>query len=175
MVSIETLRNRAILLSLLIVVIGGLGWFLIVSDKDGSLFGENLRNGDLPIIDFNTLNITEDEYLYCPLEICTQSTPDGQSPIYDYNIAKLSRALFAYTDTNQAIQMRRRDLKAWQFDLSEYNQGQSFPDLITIKFIPQEPSGTTIAIYSRSVVGKGTKERHKERVERWIRFIEANL
>jgi len=174
LVSIEKLRARAISISLLIVAIGGLGWFLVVSDKDGSLFGEKLQSGSLDSVSFETFSPEENSYLLCPKDLCSAET-DGEAVIYNAGVAGLSRALFAYTDRHEGITMRKRDLMNWQFDLSEYAQGENFPHVITVKFVPIGEDKSTIAIYSRSVVGSSNKEPHKERVERWIRFIEAAL
>lgn len=175
MISVEKLRARAISISLLIVAIGGLGWFLVVSDKDGSLFGENLQNGTLDKVSFATLVPDTNSYLLCPANLCRGGSPDGETAIYDVGVAGLSRALFAYTDRHAGITLRERDLMNWQFDLSEYAQGENFPHVITVKFIPIREDKSTIAIYSRSVVGSSDKETHRERVERWLRFIEAAL
>jgi len=174
LVSIEKLRARAISISLLIVAIGGLGWFLVVSDKDGSLFGENLQRGSLETVSFATLVPNANSYLICPKDLCRGAT-DGEAAVYDVGVAGLSRALFAYTDRHEGITMRKRDLMNWQFDLSEYATGENFPDVITVKFIPIGEDKSTVAIYSRSVIGSSDKAQQKERVDRWFRFIEAAL
>ena len=52
---------------------------------------------------------------------------------------------------------------------------EKFPQVITVQFVRLAPGESSINIYSRSELGSSEAEIHKDRIERWLRFMESAL
>jgi uncharacterized protein (DUF1499 family) len=50
-----------------------------------------------------------------------------------------------------------------------------FPDLIAARFFDVEDRGSTLAVYSRSVLGHSDLGVNRRRILSWIRELEADL
>lgn len=173
MISIDKVRSYILVISLLIVGIGVVAWFYVSGETSSTIKG--LYGGNLQVINFKTLDPDRDGYLLCVPNLCAEGRANALSQTYPVSRAKLSQALFSYTDTNAAIKTFRRDLGAWQFDFTERLRSKKFPHVITVQFITLSPSESSINIYSRSELGSSKDEIHKERIERWLRFMESAL
>lgn len=173
MVSLEKTRSYILSISLFIVAAGVLAWFYI-SGEGGSAIRDT-HSGNLRVIDFQTLKTEDDDYLMCAPAACLESEVDAKSDIYNVSRSELSQALFSYTDNNVLIRTYRRDLSLWQFDFTERLNSEKFPHVITVQLIAISPEQSSLNIYSRSELGGSNTIVHKERVDRWLRFMESAL
>lgn len=171
--SIEKIRAYILTISLLIVGLGVVAWFYVSGDNNPAIKG--LHSGNLQAINFETLVPDRDGYLMCAPDFCAEGAGNIHSKRYMVSRAELSQALFSYTDNNAAINTFRRDLGAWKFDFTERVITEKFPHVITIQLVNLSPTESSLNIYSRSELGSSKAEIHKDRVERWLRYVEASL
>lgn len=171
--SIEKIRSYILTISLLIVGLGVVTWFYVSGDNNPAIKG--LHSGNLQVINFETLVPDRDGYLMCAPNFCAEDAGDIHSKTYMVSRAELSQALFSYTDNNAAIHAFRRDLGAWQFDFTERISTEKFPHVITVQLVQLSPAESSLNIYSRSELGSSKTEIHKDRVERWLRYVESSL
>jgi uncharacterized protein (DUF1499 family) len=62
-----------------------------------------------------------------------------------------------------------------QIDYVQRTRLLRFPDLITVRFVPVDDTHSTVAIYSRSVWGKGDMGVNRARVEEWLARVRAKI
>lgn len=145
------------------------------------LEGETLETfvfpvGDVPVIDFATLerDPTPNQYLLCPANLCPGQT-DGAAPIFDVPVTKLQAVWDEMIAELPRVQVLRRDITNQQIDYVQRSRLLRFPDLITVRFEPVDDTHATLAIYSRSVYGKGDMGVNRARVEEWLAKLKARL
>jgi hypothetical protein len=166
----------AIALSVGVVVAGAV---VILFPETFSL-GPAGPGGALPRVNFTTLEarIEDDSYLACPDPFCPGAEPDEQTPTYALPVSELRDRVIAFVDQSPGLGTRRIDLPNLQFDFVAYNAGglsytrKTIPDVVTVRFYEISPSRSTLAIYSRTLVGKADKAEHRERVQLWLRQLE---
>lgn len=132
--------------------------------------------GNVPIIDFTTLERgpTPNQYLLCPPDLCRTQT-DGAAPVFDVPAAKLQAAWDEMIADQPRVQVLRRDITNEQIDYVQRSRLLRFPDLITVSFLPVDDTHSTLAIYSRSVYGKGDMGVNRARVEEWLAKLKARV
>ena len=173
MISIDKFRSYILTTSVIIVGLGVVTWFYVTGDNNSAIKG--LHSGSLQAVDFKALITDRDEYLMCAPGICSKNSNHTSSKTYPVSRSALSSALFLYTDNNAAIKTFRKDLGNMQFDFTERLAGEKFPHVITVQLINISPNQSSLNIYSRSELGSSKVEIHKDRIERWLRFIESGL
>jgi uncharacterized protein (DUF1499 family) len=132
--------------------------------------------GEVPVVDFATLQRGPDpnQYLLCPKGMCTTRT-DGEAPMFDVPIEQLQVAWDKMLAEQPRLQVLRRDVTNIQIDYVQRSRLLRFPDLITVRFVPIDDVHSTVAIYSRSVYGKGDMGVNRTRVEEWLARLRARL
>ena len=172
-VSIEKIRSYILTISLLIVGLGVVVWFYVSGSNNAAIKG--LHSGNLQVIKFETLAPDRDGYLMCAPDFCAKDAENIQSKTYMVSRSKLSQALFSYTDNSATINTFRRDLGTWQFDFTERISNEKFPHVVTVQLVRISPTASSLNIYSRSELGSSKQKIHKDRVERWLRYMESSL
>ena len=166
---------RRFLRSLLIIVIG-----IVVAIAaliwEGTTLESMLYVGDVPVIDFATLqrDSVPNQYLLCPKGMCSTET-DGEAPVFDVPIEQLQVAWDEMLAEQPRLQILRRDVTNIQIDYVQRTRLLRFPDLVTVRFVPIDAGHSTVAIYSRSVWGKGDMGVNRTRVEEWLARLKARL
>ena len=146
----------------LLLVIGLLVW-------DGRAPERFFTIGNVPEVDFRTLarRDTPNQYLMCTNDLCTAYI-DDLPPVYAATVAEVREAWEAILARQPRVRELRRDQDATQIDYVQRSRILRFPDLITIRFIALDDRRTTIAIYSRSIYGRGDLDVNKERIRAWV-------
>jgi len=131
---------------------------------------------DVPVIDFATLERgpAPNQYLLCPAGLCTTQT-DGAAPIYDVPVAKLQVAWDEMIAEQPRVEVLRRDVTNVQIDYVQRSRLLRFPDLVTVRFVPVDDTHATLAIYSRSVYGKGDMGVNRARIEEWLARLTTHV
>lgn len=166
---------RRFLRSLLIIVVG-----IVIAAAaliwEGTTLESMLDVGDVPVIDFATLQRGPDpnQYLLCPKGMCTAQT-DGEAPVFDVPVEQLQVAWDQMLAEQPRLQVLRREVTNVQIDYVQRTRLLRFPDLITVRFVPIDDAHSTLAIYSRSVWGKGDMGVNRIRVEEWLARVKARL
>jgi len=167
---------RRFLRSLFIIVVG-----IVIAAAALIWEGTTLESvifdvGEVPVIDFATLqrDSVPNQYLLCPKTMCTTQT-DGEAPVFDVPIEQLQVAWDEMLAEQPRLQVLRRDVTNVQIDYVQRSRLLRFPDLITVRFVPIDDAHSTVAIYSRSVYGKGDMGINRIRVEEWLARVKARL
>lgn len=148
--------------AVLALVIGLLIW-------DGRAPERFFTIGKLPDIEFRTLERrdTPNQYLMCTNQLCSAYI-DDLPPVYAATVAEVREAWEAMLAREPRVREVRRDMQATQIDYVQRSRILRFPDIITIRFIKVDDRRTTIAIYSRSVYGRGDFGVNKARIRAWV-------
>ena len=141
---------------------------------EGSTLESVFKVGDVPVVDFATLqrDSIPNQYLLCPATLCTTQT-DGAAPVFDMPVEKLQAAWDAMIAEQPRVQVFRRDITNMQVDYVQRSRLLRFPDLVTVRFLPMDDAHATLAIYSRSVYGKGDFGVNRDRIEHWLAKLKA--
>jgi uncharacterized protein (DUF1499 family) len=131
---------------------------------------------EVPVIDFATLQRgpKPNQYLLCPAKLC-QTQTDGEAPVFDVSVSKLRAEWDELIAEQPRVEVLRRDLTNEQVDYVQRSRLLRFPDLITVRFLPVDDTHATVAIYSRSIYGKGDMGVNRARVEEWLARLKARL
>jgi uncharacterized protein (DUF1499 family) len=166
---------RRFLRSLLIIVVGiAIAFAALI--WEGTTLESMLYVGEVPVIDFATVqrDSVPNQYLLCPKGMCSTET-DGEAPVFDVPLEQLQVAWDEMLAEQPRLQVLRRDVTNVQIDYVQRTRLLRFPDLITVRFVPIDDGHSTVAIYSRSVWGKGDMGVNRIRVEEWLARVRARL
>ncbi|HET6158048.1 MAG TPA: DUF1499 domain-containing protein [Dongiaceae bacterium] len=132
--------------------------------------------GDVPTVDFAALQRgpAPNQYLLCPPGLCTAET-DGAAPVFDVPVDQLQVAWDEMLAAEPRVQVLRRELTNMQVDYVQRSRLLHFPDIITVRFIPVDDAHATLAIYSRSLYGKGDFGVNRARIEDWLAKLKARV
>ncbi len=160
----------------LLITIAGLAIAAVALVLEGATLEAYFDLGEVPVVDFSTLERrpTPNQYLLCPTGMCAAET-DGAAPIFNVPAPKLQAAWDEMIAEQPRVQVLRRDITNKQIDYVQRSRLMRFPDLITVRFVPMDDTHATIAIYSRSVYGKGDMGVNRARVEEWLAKLKARL
>jgi uncharacterized protein (DUF1499 family) len=166
---------RRFLRSLFIVVVG-IAIAVAALIWEGTTLERILDVGDVPVVDFATLQRGPDpnEYLLCPKGTCAAQT-DGEAPVFDVRVEQLQVAWDEMLAEQPRLQVLRREVTNVQIDYVQRSRLLRFPDLVTVRFVPIDDTHSTLAIYSRSVYGKGDMGVNRIRVEEWLARLKAKV
>jgi uncharacterized protein (DUF1499 family) len=157
-----------------LVVIAGIAIAIAGLILEGGMLEQVFAIGEVPVIDFATLQRapTPNQYLLCPADLCTTQT-DGTAPVFNLPADRLQAAWEQLMAEQPRVELLRRDLADVQIDYVQRTRLLRFPDLVTVRFIPVDDTHSTLAIYSRSVYGKGDMGVNHSRVEGWLAQLKA--
>ena len=161
---------------LLIVIAGIAAAFVTLIIEGQTLESVIFPVGEVPVIDFATLQRgpAPNQYLLCPAAMCVTQT-DGAAPVYDVPVSKLQVVWDQMIAEQPRVELQRRDITNMQIDYVQRSRLLRFPDLITVLFVPVDDTHSTLAIYSRSVYGKGDLGVNRARVEEWLARLKVRL
>jgi uncharacterized protein (DUF1499 family) len=138
---------------------GGVGWFW------GAAFGP----ADQGPVDFASLKRrgTPNDSLVCTPETCG-AKPDLVPPLYTIPAAELRRRLTALIlSDSDAEQVAAAD-GAHGDRFVVRTRWLRFPDTVDVLVLPRGDGVSTLALYSRSLVGRGDMGVNRRRLERWL-------
>ena len=129
---------------------------------------------DIGPVDWATLtrHKTANDALVCPPGHCPNAAPDAEAAIYpvapDELLARLKRVARAEPDTRELTADRRHAARFLQ-----HTRLMRFPDTIDAEVLPAGDGRSTLAIYSRSLVGRKDFGVNRKRVTRWLGALPA--
>lgn len=143
---------------------------------EGGTLEKVLAINEVPVVDFASLQRapTPNQYLLCPAGLCKTET-DGIAPVFDTSAERLQALWELMIAEEPRVQEVGRDPAMTQVDYVQRSKLLHFPDLITVRFIPVDDTHATLAIYSRSVYGKGDMGVNRARVEDWLAKLKARV
>lgn len=111
--------------------------------------------------------------LACPLAHCPRARPDFDPPTYPLSPERLRGIVAAVAREEEGAEPLSGPSAAGQDRYVVRSRVLRFPDLVDVRAIPMAGDRSTIALYSRSVVGLGDFGVNRRRVRRWLAQIEA--
>jgi uncharacterized protein (DUF1499 family) len=148
---------------LLIAVIGA--FVLIGPERFWSLFGPP----DLGAVSFDTLRrrSTPNDALACPPDVCGANS-DLLPPVFAASAKDLRLAfskVIASEDRVVLVEVTDQDASERYIQRSRL---MGFPDTIVVRFFERAGGQSTLALYSRSQLGRGDLGVNRARIERWL-------
>jgi uncharacterized protein (DUF1499 family) len=163
-----------------LLAVGGLALAIIRGDESfgiGRLWERIAGPADLGPIDFASIrrSASGNDALFCPAGLCGSAPVDGIAPVFAAPIRQLRQAV-------QLIQVNSPDVEPVfrQPDgLDERYVARTalmrFPDTINVRYIDLGNGRSTIALHSRSQIGRKDFGVNKARLESWIKLLGETL
>jgi hypothetical protein len=131
---------------------------------------------DMGPVDFATLRRrdTPNDALVCPPGHCPQAVPDWPAKTYDMPAAgladRISRIALAEPNTST---LHCQPPCEGTMRLVQESRVMRFPDTIDIAVLPVGGDKSTLAIYSRSLLGYGDFGVNRARIARWLAELDV--
>ena len=154
---------------LLLLVAASLAGFLIAGPaRVWSLFGP----ADLGPITFETLQrrSTPNDALACPLDVCMTKV-DIVPPVYTVGAADLALAFDKAIASEPRLTLAATSDQGASRRYIQRSRLLGFPDTIVVRFFERAGGHSTLALYSRSQLGKGDLGVNRARIKRWLAEI----
>ena len=151
-----------------VAVTAGGAFFLVGLERIWSLFGPP----DLGSVEFETLRLrsASNDALVCPPHLC-KARSDLTPPLFAVYAAALRVAMAKVIATEPRITL----IESNDTTLTErYIQRSAllrFPDTIMVRYIEPPEGGTTLAVCSRSQLGRSDLGVNLARLKRWLRKL----
>jgi uncharacterized protein (DUF1499 family) len=129
---------------------------------------------DMGPIDFATLRrrSSPNDALACPPGHCTFATPDRATKVYDMPPAALSARLTQVALAEPRTRALPCPPSCELLRFVQYSRLMGFPDTIDVQILPSGNGQSTLAIYSRSLVGHGDFGVNRARIDRWLAALD---
>lgn len=172
MVSTRAVRRRLAPAALGLTVAGAL-WFAGAADLLWRAIG---GPPDLGPVAFESLvrRTVPNDALACPADLCP-APRDIEPPHWPIPASALQQAFAsAILAEPRAVRVAVDDgamTERWV----QRTPLMRFPDTVVVRFLDRPGGGSTVALYSRSQLGRGDGGVNRERVTRWLRRLEATV
>lgn len=124
---------------------------------------------DLGPVDFKTLErrTTSTDALACPSGFCPVEA-DIHPPAYPLDVPSLRKALARALLTERRLTRVDIDDRTPADRYVQRSEGLRFPDTIVVRYLDLPNGRSTVAIYSRSQIGRHDLGANHTRIERWL-------
>jgi uncharacterized protein (DUF1499 family) len=124
---------------------------------------------DLGSVSFETLlrRATPNDALACPPDVC-RATSDIVPPAFAASAAELSRAFDRAIASEPHLTLVETSEQGSSRRYVQRSRLMGFPDTIVVRFFERPDGRSTLALYSRSQLGKGDMGVNRARIERWL-------
>lgn len=132
---------------------------------------------DLGAVDFAaiTRSPSGNDALICPPGLCGAVRTDGVSPVFIAPVARLRDAVRVIEVNDPDVFALARDEAKVQDRYLARTRLMRFPDTVSVRFIDLGGGRSTLALYSRSQIGRSDFGVNKARLEEWIGLLRAKL
>jgi uncharacterized protein (DUF1499 family) len=152
--------------ALALIVLGVLATFFIAGpERIWSLMGPT----DLGPITFESLHrrSSPNDSLACPAGTCIAKSDIG-SPVYGTSVDDLRIAFGKVIATETSVERVASDEATLTYRYIQRTKILRFPDTIVVRFFNLGDGRSTIALYSRSQIGRGDFGVNRARIRRWL-------
>lgn len=141
----------------------------------GVYYGVAKRTGsrlDIGPVDWATLtrHATPNDALVCPASHCPNAKADEEAKVYPLAptdlLARVKRVALAEPDTKELAPDRERGARFVQV-----TRLMRYPDTVDLEVIPVGENQSTLALYSRSLVGRKDFGVNRARLQRWLAAV----
>lgn len=149
----------------LLVGIAVATFFLVGPERVWSLCGP----ADLGPVSFESLQrrATPNDALACPPDIC-RAQSDLLPPVFAFGAVELSRAFDKAIASEPRLTLVETTDQGASRRYIQRSRLMGFPDTVVIRFFERPDGRSTLALYSRSQLGKGDLGVNRARIERWL-------
>lgn len=126
---------------------------------------------DMGPIEFATLvkPSTPNTWLVCSPEHCRNTTPDQSAPEYGMSELQLRQRLISIWQSQPRTVLAAGDAQTpGEIRFVQYSALFGFPDTISVHTFALDTNRSTLAIYSRSQIGRSDLGANRERISRWL-------
>jgi uncharacterized protein (DUF1499 family) len=140
-------------------------FFLFGPERVWSLFGP----ADLGPVSFESLQrrTTPNDALACSPDIC-RAKSDLLPPVFAVGAVELSRAFDKAIASEPRLTLVETTDQGASRRYIQRSRLMGFPDTIVVRFFERPDGCSTLALYSRSQLGKGDLGVNRARIERWL-------
>jgi uncharacterized protein (DUF1499 family) len=173
---IQSIR-RLTLLAVAVLVLGlaaRVEWSVVGLDD---LWTAIAGPADLGPVDFKTVlrRTTPNDALACPPGFCPMAKSDLDAPVFLVDAAQLRDALEKTALSDGEVEK----VFTSPHDGAERYVARSrlmrFPDTVNVQVIDLAPQRSSLALYSRSQLGRSDFGANKARLERWLQALQQTL
>lgn len=124
---------------------------------------------DLGPVDFARLRrrASGNDALICPAGLCPDAKADAEAPVFPISPSELDARLRAMARADANVE-ELPDSAALRRRFVQRSARLGYPDLIDAVILPAGAAGATLALYSRSLVGRRDFGVNRARLKRWI-------
>jgi hypothetical protein len=132
---------------------------------------------DLGPVDFAAIirSPTGNDALICPPDLCGATRTDGVAPVFLVPAARLRDAVRAIEADDPDVFALASGGAPEQDRYLARTRLMRFPDTVNVRFIELGGGRSTLALYSRSQIGRSDFGANKARLAGWIRLLRAAL
>ena len=169
------MTTLAVIVSLLLII-GAIGYALLEKRPGyGAYYGLAKLTGsrlDIGPVDWAhlTRHPTPNDALVCPAGHCPNARPDQEPKVYPLApadlLARVKRVALAEPDTKELAPDRERGARFVQV-----TRLMRYPDTVDLEVIPVGENQSTLALYSRSLVGRKDFGVNRARLQRWLAAV----
>jgi uncharacterized protein (DUF1499 family) len=143
------------------------GWEMGLERTWQGLFG----SPDLGPVEFATLRprATPNAALICPRDICPQAQADAEPPVFPVPSARLRSLVSEVALSEPGTSLLDRGPQQDRYLVR--TRFMRFPDTVVVQVFDRGQDASTLALYSRSQVGRSDFGVNRRRIERWMARI----
>jgi uncharacterized protein (DUF1499 family) len=149
-----------------LALLAAVGAFVIIGpERIWNLFGPP----DLGEVSFETLQrrSTPNDALACPTELCSANS-DIVPPLFSVSASDLQLAFGKVIASEQRVTKVEANDRDKTERYIQRSRLMGFPDTIVVRFLERPEGRSTLALYSRSQLGRGDFGVNRARIERWL-------
>ncbi|MDF2973936.1 MAG: hypothetical protein K0R61_4386, partial [Microvirga sp.] len=126
---------------------------------------------DLGPVEFATLRrrTTPNDALICSADICPQANPDAESPVFPVASARLRSLVTEVALAEPGTRLHDKGQEQDRYLVR--TRFMRFPDTVVVQVFDRGEDASTLALYSRSQVGRSDFGVNRRRIERWVARI----
>jgi Protein of unknown function (DUF1499) len=130
---------------------------------------------DLGPVDFASVKppASPNRYLACPQDLCPAGAADMTSPTFDMSAADLQRTARKAWAGEPNLTLVSGDEENHEDRYVQRSKIMRFPDTVAARFIDQADGKSSLALYSRSQIGRSDFGVNKARVLHWLDLVKA--
>jgi len=129
------------------------------------------------MIAFETLErpASPNTFLVAPPGLCRNATPDLAGPRFPQDAPAVRDAFLRMVAHQPRVTYGAKDEAGLQYEFVQRSAVFRFPDTVTVRFIPLEAGGSTLAAYSSSKVGYSDMGVNAKRMQAWLAALDVEL
>jgi uncharacterized protein (DUF1499 family) len=156
----------------IVPIVAVAGVWLLGPERLWTLFGP----ADLGPVRFETLErrSTPTDALACPPSLCP-AMADIFPPVFPVDVASLRKAFARALATERRLTLVDIDDRTPADRYVQRTERMRFPDTIVVRYLPVGEGSSTVAIYSRSQLGRNDLGVNLARVERWLQKLRLEV